>query len=203
VSKLTVLSNVTLDGVMQAPARPDEDRRGGFSYGGWALPYQDAVLAGRMAQGMARDRAPGGGLLLGRRTYQDFYRVWPARAGNPYTEVLNNTQKYVVSSTLAEPLPWQNSTLLTGDAVQAVARLKQRPDQDLMILGSGALIRSLLPHQLIDEFMLLIHPLVLGSGHRLFPAGTAAALRLTDSVTTTTGVLIATFQAAGPVPPAG
>jgi dihydrofolate reductase len=203
VSKLTVLSNVTLDGVMQAPARPDEDPRGGFSYGGWALPYQDAVLAGRMAQGMARDRAPGGGLLLGRRTYQDFYRVWPARAGNPYTEVLNNTRKYVVSSTLAEPLPWQNSTLLTGDAVQAVARLKQRPDQDLMILGSGALIRSLLPHQLIDEFMLLIHPLVLGSGHRLFPAGTAAALRLTDSVTTTTGVLIATFQAAGPVPSAG
>jgi dihydrofolate reductase len=203
VSKLTVLSNVTLDGVMQAPARPDEDPRGGFSYGGWALPYQDAVLAGRMAQGMARDRAPGGGLLLGRRTYQDFYRVWPARAGNPYTEVLNNTRKYVVSSTLAEPLPWQNSTLLTGDAVQAVARLKQRPDQDLMILGSGALIRSLLPHQLIDEFMLLIHPLVLGSGQHLFPAGTAAGLRLTDSVTTTTGVLIATFQVAGPVPSVG
>ena len=203
MSKLTVLSNVTLDGVMQAPARPDEDPRGGFSYGGWALPYQDAVLAERMAQGMARDRAPGRGLLLGRRTYQDFYRVWPARAGNPYTEVLNSTRKYVVSSTLAEPLPWQNSTLLTGDAVQAVARLKQRPDQDLMILGSGALIRSLLPHQLIDEFMLLIHPLVLGTGHRLFPAGTAATLRLADSVTTTTGVLIATFQAAGPVPSAG
>jgi dihydrofolate reductase len=114
--------------------------------------------------------------------------------------LLNNTQKYVVSRTLAEPLPWQNSTLLTDDAAQAVARLKQQqPDRDLMILGSGALIRSLLPHHLIDEFVLLIHPLVLGSGQRLFPQGTAVALRLTDSVTTTTGVVIATYQPAGSV----
>jgi dihydrofolate reductase len=203
MGKLVVLNNVTLDGVMQAPARPDEDRRDGFGYGGWTRPYQDAVMAERMAQGMARDRARGGGLLLGRRTYEDFYRVWPSRTDNPYTEVLNNTQKYLVSSTLAEPLPWQNSTLLAGDAAQAVARLKQQqPDRDLMILGSGALIRSLLPHQLIDEFVLMIHPLVLGSGQRLFPQGTAVALRLTDSVITTTGVVIATYQPAGPVPQA-
>jgi dihydrofolate reductase len=203
MGKLVVLNNVTLDGVMQAPARPDEDRRDGFGYGGWARPYQDAVMAERMAQGMARDRARGGGLLLGRRTYEDFYRVWPGRTDNPYTGVLNNTQKYVVSSTLAEPLPWQNSIRLTGDAAQAVARVKQQqPDRDLMILGSGALIRSLLPHHLIDEFVLLIHPLVLGSGQRLFPPGMAVALRLTDSVTTTTGVVIATYQPAGPVPQA-
>ena len=159
-------------------------------------------MAERMAQGMARDRARGGGLLLGRRTYEDFYRVWPSRTDNPYTEVLNNTQKYLVSSTLAEPLPWQNSTLLAGDAAQAVARLKQQLDRDLMILGSGALIRSLLPHHLIDEFVLTTHPLVLGSGQRLFPQGTAVALRLTDSVITTTGVVIATYQPAGPVPQA-
>ena len=203
MGKLVVLNNVTLDGVMQAPARPDEDRRDGFGYGGWARPYQDAVMAERMAQGMARDRARSGGLLLGRRTYEDFYRVWPSRTDNPYTEVLNNAQKYVASSTLAEPLPWQNSIRLTGDAAQAVARLKQQqPDRDLMILGSGALIRSLVPHHLIDEFVLLIHPLVLGSGQRLFPRGTAVALRLTDSVTTTTGVVIATYQPAGPVPQA-
>src|SRR5690348_18362905 len=118
MGKLTVLNHVTLDGVMQAPARPDEDRRDGFSYGGWARPYQDAVLAEQMAQGMARGRARAAGLLLGRRTYQDFYRVWPSQAGNPYTEALNSTQKYVASSTLAEPLPWQNSTLLTGDAAE-------------------------------------------------------------------------------------
>ena len=158
-------------------------------------------MAERMAQGMTRSRARGGGLLLGRRTYEDFYRVWPSRSDNPYTEVLNHTHKYVVSNTLAEPLPWQNSTLLTGDAAQAVARLKQQqPDQDLMIMGSGALIHSLLPHHLIDEFVLPIHPLVLGSGLRLFPEGTAVALRLTDSVTTTTGVVIATYQPAGPAP---
>lgn len=201
MGKLVVLNSVTLDGVMQAPARPDEDRRNGFGYGGWARPYQDAVMAERLAQGMAQGRARAGGLLLGRRTYEDFYRVWPGRTGNPYTEVLNNTQKYVVSNTLAEPLPWQNSTLLTGDAAPAVARLKQQqPDQDLMILGSGALIHALLPHHLIDEFVLPIFPLVLGSGRRLFPEGTAVALRLTDSVTTTTGVVIATYQPAGPVP---
>jgi len=199
MGKLTVLNSVTLDGVMQAPARPDEDRRDGFGYGGWARPYQDAVLAERMAQGMASGQTRGGGLLLGRRTYEDFYRVWPSRGGNPYTEVLTSTQKYVASSTLAEPLPWQNSTLLTGDVPQAVARLKeQHPDKDLMILGSGALIHSLLPHHLIDEFVLLIYPLVLGSGRRLFPAGTSVALRLTDAVTTTTGVLIATYRPAGP-----
>jgi dihydrofolate reductase len=194
MSKVVVVNNVTLDGVMQAPARPDEDRRGGFTRGGWALPYNDEVMARRMGANMSQ----GGSLLLGRRTYEDFYGVWPSRTGNPYTEVLNNTRKYVASTTLAEPLPWQNSTLLQGDAAQGVARLRQQPGQDLVILGSGALIHSLLPHHLIDEFVLLIHPLVLGSGHRLFPDGAAAALRLTDSVTTTTGVVIATYRPAEP-----
>jgi dihydrofolate reductase len=109
--------------------------------------------------------------------------------------VLNNTQKYVASTTLEEPLQWQNSTLLVGDAAEAVARLKQGSDQDLGILGSGELIQSLRRHDLIDEYLLLIHPLVLGSGRRLFPGGSPfRALRLVDSVTTTTGVVIATYQ---------
>jgi dihydrofolate reductase len=198
MSRVVVVNNVTLDGVMQAPARPDEDRRDGFTRGGWALPYNDEVMAQRMGRNMSQ----GGSLLLGRRTYEDFYGVWPNRTGNPYTEVLNNTQKYVASTTLAEPLPWQNSTLLEGDVAQAVARLRQQPGKDLVILGSGALLHSLLPHHLIDEFVLLIHPLVLGSGHRLFPEGTAVALRLTDSVTTTTGVVIATYEPAEPAPAA-
>ncbi len=198
MSKVVVVNNVTLDGVMQAPARPDEDRRGGFTRGGWALPYNDEVMAQRMGRNMSQ----GGSLLLGRRTYEDFYSVWPNRTDNPYTEVLNNTQKYVASTTLEEPLPWQNSTLLRGDAAQAVAGLRQQPGKDLVILGSGALIHSLLPHHLIDEFVLLIHPLVLGSGHRLFPDGTAVSLQLTDSVTTTTGVVIATYQPAEPAPSA-
>jgi dihydrofolate reductase len=196
MSRLVVVCSLTLDGVMQAPARPDEDRRGGFEHGGWALPYNDAVMAERMGQGMTQ----GGSLLLGRRTYEDFYRVWPHRRDNPYTEVLNNAQKYVASTTLAEPLPWRNSMLLPGDAADAVARLKQQPGRDLVVLGSGALIQSLIRRDLIDEYTLLIHPLVLGSGRRLFPDRTFAALRLTDSLTTTKGVIIATYQ---PVQPAG
>jgi dihydrofolate reductase len=192
VSRLRALSSVTLDGVMQAPGRPDEDVRDGFEHGGWALPYNDPVMGRVMGEGMARR----GALLFGRRTYQDFYGVWQGRTDNPFSEVLDNTQKYVASNTLGEPLAWGNSTLLTGDAAHEIASLKQRPGEDLMILGSGALIRSLLPRGLIDEFILLIHPLVLGQGRRLFPDGAFAALRLMDSVVTSTGVIIATYQPA-------
>jgi dihydrofolate reductase len=190
MSRVVVVNNMTLDGVMQAPARPDEDRRGGFEHGGWALPYNDAVMAERMAQGMTQS----GALLLGRRTYEDFYRVWPNRTDNPYTEVLNNAQKYVASTTLAEPLPWRNSTLLKGDVAKAVATLKQQPGKDLVILGSGVLVQSLMRSNLIDEYLLLIHPLVLGSGRRLFPDDASVALRLADSTTTTTGVIIASYR---------
>jgi len=195
MSKVVVTNHVTLDGVMQAPARPDEDLRGGFAHGGWALPRNDAVMASVMAEGMAQ----GGALLLGRRTYEDFYAVWPNRTDNPFTEVLNTTQKYVVSTTLKEPLPWSNSTLLTGDVAEAVAQLKQQPGKDLVILGSGELVQSLMRHNLIDEYLLLIHPLVLGSGRHLFPDGGAfAALRLLNTTTTTTGVIIVTYQPAEP-----
>lgn len=192
--EITVFNSVSLDGVMQAPARPDEDRRGGFEHGGWALGYADPVMAAVAGEGMAR----GGGMLFGRRTYEDFFSVWPNRTDNPFTDVLNRSQKYVASRTLAEPLPWINSTLLKGDAADAVARLKQEGGDDLVILGSGELIRSLMPRNLIDRFILLIHPLVLGSGRHLFAEeGQLRALRLVDSKSTSTGVLIATYQ---PVP---
>jgi dihydrofolate reductase len=144
------------------------------------------------AEGMAK----GGALLLGRRTYEDFFSFWPNQPeDNPFTAVLTNTQKYVASTTLAEPLPWSNSTLLKGDAAEAVARLKEQPGKDLVVLGSGELVQSLMRRNLVDEYVLLIHPLVLASGRRLFPdGGTFAALRLVDSLTTTTGVVIATYQ---------
>jgi dihydrofolate reductase len=191
--RVVVTNNVTLDGVMQAPARPDEDVRGGFGRGGWALPYGDPVMARVMGERMARP----GALLLGRRTYEDFASVWPNRTDNPFTEVLDNSQKYVASTTLTEPLPWKNSTLLAGDAADAVAGLKQQPGPDLGVLGSGELVQSLRRRNLIDEYVLLIFPLVLGSGRRLFPDGSPpAGLRLTGSVTTTTGVVIATYQSA-------
>jgi dihydrofolate reductase len=191
--KVVVFTSVTLDGVMQAPGRPDEDRRGGFSHGGWALPYNDPVMGRVMAEGMASS----GSLLLGRRTYEDFYGFWPRQADNPFTEVLDNTLKYVASTTLAEPLPWQRSRLLDGDAAEAVARLKQEPGRDLVVLGSGELVQALRRRDLVDEYQLLIHPLVLGSGRRLFPdGGTPETLRLVDSVTTTKGVIIATYRPA-------
>lgn len=199
MSKLVVTSNLTLDGVMQAPGRSDEDTRGGFVHGGWALPYNDEVMGRVMEERMAE----GGPLLLGRRTYEDLYGFWPNQPDNPFTEVLNRVQKYVASTTLQEPLPWSNSTLLKGDAAEAVAELKQRSDKDIGVLGSGELVHSLMRRGLIDEFVLLIHPLVLGSGRRLFPDGAFAALRLVDSVTTTTGVVIATYRTAQPTADGG
>ena len=144
--------------------------------------------------------AKSGALLLGRRTYEDFYSVWPNRTDNPFTAVLNNAQKYVASTTLKEPLPWSNSTLLKGDVAEAVARLKEQPGKDIVILGSGELVKSLMQRNLVDEYMLLIHPLILGSGRRLFTDGGAfAALRLVNVQTTTTGVVIATYQPAEPM----
>src|SRR6266851_1999224 len=192
MSKVVVFTNLTLDGVMQAPGRRDEDRRGGFEHGGLATPYAAMAQAGN-------NMTNTGALLLGRRTYEDFYAVWPNRTDNPYTAVLNNTQKYVASTTLEEPLSWSNSTLLKGDAAEAVARLKQELGKDLVVLGSGELVQSLMRRNLVDEYVLLIHPLVLGSGRRLFADGGAfAALRLVGTKTTTTGVVIATYQLAEP-----
>ena len=189
MGRVVVFTSVTLDGVMQAPARPDEDVRGGFQRGGWAVPYADAI-SGSMA-----GQSSGGGLLLGRRTYEDFFAVWPARTDNPFTEILNRTQKYVASRTLREPLPWINSTLLKGDTGDAVAQLKGELDRDLIVLGSGELVRSLMERKLVDQFILLIHPLVVGSGRRLFAeGGPEVKLRLLDNKPTTTGVIIATYQ---------
>lgn len=189
--RVVVFMNVTLDGVIQAPARPDEDVRGGFKHGGWAIPYADSVMGKVAGESMARS----GGLLLGRRTYQDFFSVWPNRTDNRYTEVLDNTLKYVVSRTLEEALPWKNSTLLKGEATENVTRLKKRPGKDVVVLGSGELVQSLTRSSLVDEYVLQIHPLVLGSGRRLFSNDASlVALRLVDSKTTTTGVVIATYQ---------
>jgi dihydrofolate reductase len=191
MSRIVVMENLSLDGVMQAPGRADEDLRGDFAHGGWALPYKDEVMGKIMAGGMAHV----GPLLFGRRTYEDFYKVWPNRTDNPFTAVLDNAQKYVASTTLTEPLPWKNSTLLTGDMMDAVARLKKLPGKDLLVMGSGELVRSLIRRNLVDDYVLLIHPLMLGSGRRLFDDdGAFAALRLVDSKTTTTGVMIATYR---------
>ena len=117
-----------------------------------------------------------GGLLVGRRTYEDFYAVWPKRTDSPYSAWMDNITKYVASRTLKEPLPWKNSVLLKGDAAEAVARLRKEPGKDLVMMGSGELVQSLMRRNLVDEYVLLIHPLVLGTGRRLFTEGGAAAL---------------------------
>jgi dihydrofolate reductase len=193
MSKVVVNMRLTLDGVMQAPGSPDEDTRGGFTHGGWALPYFDPVMGGAAAEGMAQAPA----MLFGRRTYENFYSVWPNRTDNPFTEYLNHIQKYVASTTLKEPLPWINSTLLAGDAAEAVAALKEHSGQDLCILGSGVLVQSLMRRNLVDEYVLSIHPLVLGSGRRLFSDDSPyTTLKLVDTKTSTTGVVIATYRPA-------
>ncbi len=192
MARVVVFNSVTLDGVMQAPARPDEDRRDGFEHGGWAVPYTDSVIGSVAAEGMSK---PGGGLLLGRRTYEDFVKVWPGRTDNPFSERLDRARKFVASRTLSEPLPWQNSTLLRGNVAEAVTELKREIDGDLTILGSGELIHALMASSVIDAFILFIHPLVLGSGRRLFrDGGRLARLRLVDSKASTTGVVIATYE---------
>ncbi len=193
MGKLIVVNHVTLDGVMQGPARPDEDERDGFTLGGWGGPYGDAVMMEAMGL-----RQPSGGaegaMLLGRLTYENLYHAWRDRTDNPFTAVFENTEKYVASATLAEPLPWVKSTLITGDVPTAVAQLKSQVDGDIVILGSGALIQSLMPHHLIDEYLLPIYPLILGSGHRLFPDGSAyTKLQLISAQSTTTGVIIARY----------
>jgi dihydrofolate reductase len=191
--RIVVMNHVTLDGVMQAPGRADEDTRGGFEHGGWATPNSDEVVGQALGKRMGRS----GALLFGRRTYDDLLTHWNSEPDSPFAPALNNAQKYVASTTLQEPLPWPNSTLLQGDVVGAVATLKAENDGELGIMGSGALIRALLPHDLIDEYLLMIHPLVLGSGQRLFPdAGALATLRLVECGVSSTGVLIATYDAA-------
>jgi len=192
MSKVVVFVNLTLDGVMQGPARPDEDTRGGFKHGAWAAPYQAMESAGEAMANV-------GALLLGRRTYEDFYSVWPKRTDSPYSTYLDNIQKYVASRTLKEPLPWKNSILLKGDAAEAVAKLRSQPGKDLVIMGSGELIQSLMRRNLVDEYVLLIHPIVLGTGRRLFADGGAhASLRLISSRTTEKGVVVATYRPASP-----
>lgn len=191
MGKVVVLNHLTLDGVMQAPGRPDEDTRDGFTHGGWAAARGDAIGTAIMSQPQTN------ALLLGRQTYENFFAFWPKQTNNPFTTALDHAQKYVASTTLTEPLSWRNSTLLGGNAADAVAQLKAQSAVDLLIMGSGKLIQSLMRQNLIDTFTLLIHPIVLGTGRRLFAeGGPDAAFQLVDSKATASGVIIATYQLA-------
>jgi dihydrofolate reductase len=198
MSRIVTFIHSSLDGVMQSPGSPDEDPSGGFKHGGWAPQFADEKLMSAIGQHMQTS----GSLLFGRKTYEHFFKVWPNRTDNPFTPVLNNSMKYVASRTLKEPLPWQNSTLLSGDAEQAVAKLRRKTDgKDIVILGSCSLVHSLLRANLIDALTFTINPILLGKGKRLFPEGELfAKLRLAECVTTPKGVMLVTYE---PEPTAG
>jgi dihydrofolate reductase len=182
VRKVVASELVSLDGVMEKPEQ-------------WSFSYSNDQMEEANAAGMASSDA----MLLGRVTYEEFAGFWPYqdRTEQPYTDYLNNTPKYVVSRTLDEPLEWQNSTLIKGDVAGEVSRLKEQPGKDITIVGSGALFRALLAEELLDELRLMVHPIVLGRGRRLFEeGGDRRALQLVDSKTFSTGVVYLTYQLA-------
>lgn len=196
MGRIVVMNHLTLDEVMQGPGRSEEDTRGGFSYGGWGARSTSSGDAAGKAMG--ESMAAGGGLtgwLFGRRTYEELLSYWNAQGG-PFKEALNNSSKFVVSTTLREPLPWPNSTLVRGNIGDSVRALKAQSSGVLAIMGSGELIRSLMAADLIDAYLLMIHPIVLGTGRRMFPEGVHVPLRLKHSLTTPTGVVIATYEPA-------
>lgn len=188
MGKVVVMNHVTLDGVMQGPGRPDEDPRGGFTGGGWAVPRADQATVQKMGGRMGAGHA----FLFGRRTYVQLLSSWNAQGG-PFKDALNNTPKYVASGDPALKLEWPNSTLLRGDVPAAVKDLRETFPGNLVIMGSGVLIRSLMAADQIDEYLLMIHPLVLGNGHQLFAGGTKTPLRLLEAEHTATGVIMALY----------
>ena len=192
--KITVLSFVTLDGVMQAPGGPTEDTSGGFAHGGWTVPYFDEFLGNVMSEQMGKPFD----LLLGRKTYDIFASYWPHQS-DPVGASLNNAQKYVASRS-ARNLDWSNSVLLKDDVAEKIRDLKQGDGPELQVHGSGNLIQTLLKNDLVDELWLKIFPIALGAGKRLFGEGTMpSAFNLRDSKTSPLGVVVATYARAGEV----
>jgi dihydrofolate reductase len=191
MGKVIVMNWVTLDGVMQGPGRPDEDTRDGFAHGGWATAYSDESTVAKVGERMGGDRA----FLFGRRTYEELLASWNAQGG-PFKDALNDTRKFVASNNPEAKLDWPRSTLMRGDVPAAVADLKESSGANLVIMGSGVLIGSLMAADLIDEYLLMIAPVVLGTGRRLFAGGTHASLRLVESSTTSKGVVITTYEPA-------
>jgi dihydrofolate reductase len=183
--KIVVGEFVTLDGVMQAPGNSDEDREAGFTQGGWTMPYWHDEIGTVIFGAMQASDA----LLLGRKTYQGFAAAFAsAPAGDPFVDHMNNTPKYVVSTTL-DQAEWQNSTLIKSNVVEEIRKLKQQPGKDISVSGSGRLVHTLVENDLVDEYRLLVYPVVLGSGKRLFPNGVGTKLQLVESKMFPTGVV--------------
>jgi len=192
MKKIVLGTFLTLDGVMQAPGDPQEDTEGGFKQGGWQLPYFDDDSGRLMSENIAATDA----LLLGRKTYDIFAAYWPfAPEDDPFAKKLNSVPKYVASTTL-DKVEWNNSTLIKGNVAEEVAKIKQQLGSGMIsVTGSGKLAQTLIKHNLVDEYVLWIHPVVLGSGKRLFEDGILPTnLELVDTKTTGSGVVILTYQ---------
>jgi dihydrofolate reductase len=194
--KVIVNEFLSLDGVAQAPGGAEEDTSGGFAHGGWHMRYMEDELA---REWVLESIVEAGGFLLGRRTYEIFAAYWPKAPEEEQViaEPLNTKPKYVASTTLTEPLAWQNSTVVEGDVAAAVAALKQEGGGDLHVIGSTELVRTLIEHDLVDEFRLMIDPVVLGGGKRIFrDDGSLKPLRLVDGQVTSTGAILAVYAPA-------
>jgi dihydrofolate reductase len=191
MARIVVSEFLTLDGVMQAPGDPNEDRSGGFEHGGWQLAFFDDIFGKAMTDSFAET----GGLLLGRRTYDIFAAHWPNQPeDDPLGGIMNRLPKHVVSTTLEEPLAWQNSTLIKDDVVEALRALRAEHGKDLLVFGSGELVQALIANGLVDEYRLMIHPIVLGTGKKLFRDGTEMTrLQLKQTMLTTTSVLMNSY----------
>ena len=194
MGQLIVTEFLTLDGVAQAPGEPEEDREGGFTHGGWQAP----LLDGESGADMFEQARSMDALLLGRRTYEIFARYWPSAPEEmPFTGLLNGVPKYVASRTLAGPLTWEGSTLVTGDLAEGITAVKERHDE-VHVIGSLDLVQSLLRLGLVDRLNLWLYPLLLGRGKQVFAGGTVpAALRLVESATYPNGTLRLVYETAG------
>jgi dihydrofolate reductase len=195
VRELIVTTFLTLDGVMQAPGGPEEDASGGFEHGGWSVKYWDDSMGQQMGEFMGKPFD----LLLGRKTYEIFAAYWPHATDEQVAGPLNSARKYVASRTL-KTVDWNNSTLLEGDVGEAVAKLKKESGPEIQVHGSGNLIQTLMKQNLVDRYILWVFPVVLGTGKRLFSDGAVpAGMRLADTTTSSTGVVIGKYEPAGAI----
>jgi len=191
--KLIVFEHISLDGVIQAPGGPDEDPSDGFAYGGWSAPYEDDILGAALQKQMNMPFD----LLVGRKTFDIWAAYWPLHAD--VWPGVNTATKYVASNTMTSS-EWQPSVFLNGDIAEKITRIKQQEGPDLHVWGSGDLLQTLMKHDLVDTFWLLIYPVTLGGGKRLFADGTIpAAFKVTESIVATNGVILATYERAGTV----
>ena len=193
MSRVVVYNSMTLDGVMQAPGGPEEDTSGDFKFGGWTVPFWDDFSGNEMGEQMGVPFD----LLLGRKTYEIFAGYWPYHTDIPGAAGLNSSKKYVASQTLNK-VDWNNSTLLKGDVVQAIKKLKEQAGPDLLVYGSSNLIQTLLKNNLMDEYRLFIFPVLIGNGKRLFGDGTIpVGVKLIDTKTSNTGVILVIYIPGG------